>query len=485
MTEQNNEQAVSTGTSNSNGNGGNSKKILIGVVVLALVAAIAFFLSRSSGIQTPKDLLKTYAATMDRMEKQVEYQKDMQKKVWTKPADSKLTFTLKELPQGTIPFQNGKLDIDVKNDPENKRLQFSLAANLGGKNFLSTTGELNDNELLIDLGEYSEKLLAFPTKEFGAKLNEFNVKQGTDVAPVDQTMDISYSKMMEKFNMTEAETPQEYKDILLAMVEGVKVEKVDDGYQMIIPNENVRTGVKKLFEVMKTDPRLAGMDATQNRAESFNNAIKEMEESTDEITLDVFTKVSDGIASEVKVKVLKNGSEEVQSVFTIADTKEVLNDWKWEVTSAKDEKMNFTVTGKGVISKEKTDYAVNLSASDHMSLSLNFSYGNPEASGDLKIEANMMMNGEETMSFVLGGKYSNENGVQKFVSDAGTVRFKGETSEEASEVNFSLESETTDKVDSFYTFDKPKHMLFDSSKEENDALMQAIMGMVFMKMMGM
>lgn len=485
MTEQNNEQVVSTEVSNSNGNGGNSKKILIGVVVLALIAAIVFFVNRSSGIKTTADLLKVYAATVKRAEKQVEYQQEIQKKIWTKPSDSKLTMALNELPQGTLPFANAQLEFGLKNDPDNKRMQFSLDTDLGGKKLLSAKGELNENELLIDLGEYSEKMLAFPTKEFGAKLKEFNEKQGNGNAAVDEAMDISYSKMIGKFNITATETPKEYKEAWSALTEGVKVEKVEDGYQMILPNENVRAGIKKIFEAMKSDPRLAGMDATQNREEVFNNAIQSLEESTDEVTLEIFTKVTDGIASEIKVRALKNGEEELQSVFTIIDTKNVLNDWNWVIKSAKEEELNVTVTGKGVISKENTDYAVNVSASNQMSLSLSFAYGNPETSGDMNVKAKMMVAGEETMSFTLSGKYSNENGVQKFTSDVGELRVQNGMSEEPSEVKFSLESESKDKVEEFYTFDKEKYSLFDATKEENDEFMQAIMGMVFMKMMGM
>lgn len=486
MTEQNNDMIVSQEASTPNGNGGGgSKKVLLGVAAVVIIAVILFFVYRSSGIRSPQALMKTYQATAQKMEQQVAYQKELQKKYLNKAFDSTMTLTAKELPKGVVPFSDAKLDFGLKNDPATKRLQFSLGLGMGGRDFASVLGELNDNELMIDLGEYSPKVIVLPTKEFGKKYEEFSKKQGVEKAPLDPEMDISYSTVMSQVSMESAEMPQEYKDVLMKLVDGVKVDKVDEGYQMIIPNQNVREGLKMLFEAMKKDPRLAGMDATQNREELFGNLIKQIDESTDELTLDVLTKVEDGIVKESNIRLLKNGQEEVQSIFTIADTKDLWKHWTWMLKSDKDEKVNFTVSGTGVMSKEKTDYTFNVMASNQIGISLNLAYGNPEASGDMKVSANLMMNGEETMSFLVSGKYSNENDVQTFVSDEGTIRMKNGMSDENSEIHFSMESESKPTVEAFHTFDKEKHMLFEASKEENDALLQAIFGMFFMKMMGM
>lgn len=485
MTEQNNDVIITQEASTPNGNGGGSKKVFLGVAAVVIIAAVLFFVYRSTGIRSPKALMKTYQATAKKMEQQVAYQKEMQKKYLNQAFDSNTILTIKDMPKGAIPFSDAKLDLGMKNDPAGKRLQMSMGLSMSGRDFITVLGELNDNELLIDLGEYSERLIALPTKDFGAKFNDFARTQGSEANSMDPTLNISYSELMNKIDPQPSETPQEYKDALLKLVDGVKLDKIDEGYRMIIPNENVRSGLKGFFEAMKKDPRLAGMDATQNREDVFGNLIKKIEESTDELTLDVLTKVADGIVTESNIRLLKNGEEEIQTIFNINDTKDLWKDWTWMLKSAKDESVNVNVSGQGLLTKEKTDYSLNVSVSEQMKVSIHLAYGNPDTSGEAEISANLEMNGEESMSFILGGKYNNENDVRTFVSDVGTVRMKNEMSDEDSEIHFSVESETKPTVESFHVFEKEKHMMFDATKEDNDAFFQAIIGMFFMRMMGM
>lgn len=226
------------------------------------------------------------------------------------------------------------IDMNTIIDEQNKELYFNGKYSLNGEEIVSTNIKLDDNELLINIPELFNKMVAIPSKDFGNEWNKSVFARETGER-IDDSIDISFSRLQEIYTGEELDknTKEAYINAFKTMVMNADYEKsgkstlVADGKNkncnktvLKLKEEDIKHGILALLDAIKIDNRIkdsidtglayqniskpyssgANYEEFQEAVEDLKDEIKE-DFQADSVVLTVFTDNKNILKTEINI----------------------------------------------------------------------------------------------------------------------------------------------------------------------------------------